>query len=89
MVEKDTEVTKVVFRVWKKQGTVLALFPEQPDDVLGKYCSSYEHIGQHGGADYVHCIQATRPATPEEYADLKAELESIGYNLKIVKRYQR
>ncbi len=28
----------------------------------------------------------TTPASPEEYGDLKAELESIGYNLKIYQR---
>jgi len=49
-------------------------------------CQSYESIGQHGAADYMHCLSATKPATPKEYASLKKELESIGYNLKVMKR---
>ncbi len=66
----------VVFRVWHT-GSVIALFP-QIDEGHG-LCSSYEHVGQHGTADYNHCIASTRPAKPEEYADLKRELESAPY----------
>lgn len=76
----------VVFRVFKDQGNVLALFPEDiqyPDGA----CNSYQHIGQHGGADYSHCIQITRPATPKEYAPLKRELEGIGYSLLVRRKY--
>lgn len=40
------------------------------------------------GADPQGVIQSTKPAKPEEYADLKQELESIGYELETVKRYQ-
>lgn len=28
----------------------------------------------------------TRPASPSEYSDLKAELESIGYNLEVIQK---
>jgi len=80
-------VTKVVFRKWRKEsGEVLALFPEIPADVLGNTCLSYEHIGQHGAADYDLCIRRTRPALPGEYQDLKEELEKIGYRLEVVNR---
>ncbi len=43
----------------------------------------YAHIGQHSAChpDYA---KESRPATPEEYKDLKEELESIGYNLIIL-----
>jgi hypothetical protein len=79
----------VIFRKWKRSegGGILALFPEV-DDTLG-HCSSYEHVGQHGGADYNGCIARTKAATPEEYWPLKLELEQIGYRLKIRRRYQR
>jgi len=73
----------VVFRKWPN-GDILALFPNI-DDNRGM-CSSYEHVGQHGGADYSSCISATKPAAPVEYADLLAELTSIGYDLKIRQR---
>jgi hypothetical protein len=69
----------VVFRVWPN-GDVIALFPDEPADNEG-HCMSYEHFGQHGAADYRHVSSQTRPATTEEAAELKAELENIGYKL--------
>lgn len=82
-MSKDTAITKVVFRKYRS-GEILALFPYE--DWASTTCSSYMHVGQHGGANYVHCIYTTKPATPDEYADLKSELESIGYNLQVIKR---
>jgi len=80
--------TVVIFRVWKGETqTVLALFPEI--DFGNYHCDSYEHVGQHGGADYTGCIARTRPAKPAEYRLLKQELESIGYNLEVRRRYNR
>jgi hypothetical protein len=86
MTEKP--ITKVVFRKWgpAKGGDILALFPEIPADIHGHHCQSYQHIGQHGGADYSLCIGKTAPAAPGEYANLKEELESIGYRLEVVAR---
>ena len=83
---KDTYKTKVVFRVWKglHGNAVIALFPEE-DEGHG-YCSSYEHVGQHGGADYSVVISRTRPASPAEYEALRQELESMGYDLEIRSR---
>lgn len=78
--------TKVIFRKYRNNGDILALFPEVPADCYGKYCQSYEHVGQHGAADYHHCIRITIAAKPAEFADLKTELESRGYCLQIMKR---
>jgi hypothetical protein len=78
-------MTKVVFRAWTN-GDILALFPELPATNDGYTCQSYEHVGQHGAADYHGCLHQTRPATDAEYAELKAELERIGYVLDVVKR---
>jgi hypothetical protein len=76
--------TIAVFRV-DKEDNVFALFPEElagdPD-----LCSCYQHIGQHCAAYYYGCIRQSRPAKPEEYADLAEELRRIGYNLDIRKR---
>ncbi|MFZ5447882.1 MAG: hypothetical protein ACOZFS_04505 [Thermodesulfobacteriota bacterium] len=81
------ERTKVIFRKWRKQdGRVLALFPEIQADIQGHHCKSYEHKGQYGAADYHLCIGRTTPASPGEFADLKAELEKIGYQLDVVDR---
>lgn len=79
----------VVFRRWKDGFGVVALFPEIPADLDGRYCESYEHIGQHGAADYQGVIMATKPVRPKEYADLAEELRQIGYNLRPVKRATR
>ena len=80
----NAEKTKVIFRKFRN-GDVIALFPQIAGSCADYGCSmqSYMHIGQHGAAD---CVTITKPAIPEEYADLKSELEGIGYELKIVKR---
>ena len=84
MTDKDDFKTKVVFRKYRDNGDILALFPDVP---FSSGCiMSYEHTGQHGGAHYGHCIARTKPATEKEYEALRAELESIGYDLEIKKR---
>lgn len=83
----DTEHTAIVFRVWRgKWPTVIALMPYVDHDDAGQYCVSYEHIGQHGGADYAGCIRGTRPATATEYAPLLRELTQIGYRVRAIRR---
>lgn len=84
--QQQTETaTRVIFRVWSN-GDVLALFPDLPADVNGLHVTSYEHVGQHGAADYAGCIGRTRAARPDEYAALAKELTSIGYRLNIRRR---
>jgi hypothetical protein len=82
-MERDTHITAVVFRMLNNK--VLALFPYSIYNGIG-LIDSYMHVGQHSGAQYEHCIEISRPATEEEYKDLKKELESIGYNLRAIKR---
>jgi hypothetical protein len=76
----------VVFRRWRDSGDVIALFPEIPADLFGRYCEAYEHVGQHGGADYHGVIQATVPVRHDEAANLAEELTQIGYNLRPMQR---
>jgi hypothetical protein len=83
--------TTVIFRQWrtKRDGHgVIALFPYEPHDHSGVMCSSYEHVGQHGGADLAGVISRTELARPEAYAALKRELESApyGYDLTVLRR---
>ncbi len=75
-----------VFRRWRDTGGLIALFREVPADDGGLDSQSYEHVGQHGVADYHGVISATRPATGDETASLAAELLAIGYDLHAVKR---
>ena len=97
MFENEEDTTRVIFRMTPRErlanGGLSNLDPEcvafllDVDAKIG-YVMSYMHVGQHGEASvewmYSRCI----PATPEQYADLKAELESIGYILKIRTRWQ-
>jgi len=75
---------RVIFRKWNEGWGVVALFP---DISAGTDCrgfplvTSYEHIGQHGGADLERVMHHTTEATPAEYAELKAELIQRGYKL--------
>jgi hypothetical protein len=83
-------VDLVVFRRWRdRSGDVIALFPELPADVNGRFCDSYMHIGQHGAADYHGVIQHTVPVGPKQYAALAQELRLVGYNLRPVKHASR
>jgi len=79
--EKDIKKTRVIFRKWGN-GEIIALFPDEKWG--GEMITSYEHFGQHGEANYSWVMSITSPATPEEFAMLKDELENLmGYNLKI------
>ena len=81
--------TPVIFRRWRSgDHDVLALFPTIPSSP--GLCSSYQHVGQHGSADYRHCIRMSTPARPDQCADLMAELEGQGYDdLRVYRREQR
>ena len=87
-MEQETQITDVVFRVENQgdfKGTVFAMLPHEVDDRNGNV-TSYQHLGQHSSADYAGCIDTSRPATEEEYAPLKAEMEDIGYSLNVVQK---
>ncbi len=86
---KPDQPTKVIFRKWEGDHSVIAYFPEEPGTNDPSTCASYMHVGQHGAAG---CdIYTTVPAAPEEYASLKKELESAPYHyfLKVVKKFTR
>lgn len=84
----QTDFTFVIFRKWcAAPHEVIALFPELPGDNDPTRCLSYEHVGQHGSADPGITRSLTEPATEAEYADLKKELEAIGYKLIVGKRF--
>jgi hypothetical protein len=87
-MERDTHTTDMVFRVDTTKdfkGQVFALFPHEVSTLDGSV-TFYAHVGQHGSADYNHCIKTSRVATEDEAKDLKAELEGRGYNIQVVKR---
>lgn len=90
-MEQDAEETAVVMRRWRSGSrTVIALFPYVV--ILGTggawLVSSYEHIGQHGPADYGAVIRATRPADwgDPDVAALRRELEGAGFGYRLAPR---
>lgn len=86
MSKENDDTTDVVFRMYPRSqgGDCLALFPRL--SMPSGLCMSYQSVGQHANADYNLCVRSTRPAKPHEYAELKRELESVGYRLRVVKR---
>lgn len=61
--------------------TILAVFPWMHEKIGEVHC--YSHIEQHSraGTEYLESLDR---ATKKEYADLKSELERIGYELKVL-----
>ncbi len=87
-MDKDTHITDVIFRVDTSKdfkGTVFALLPHEVCDKKG-HVTCYQHVGQHSGADYHHCMRTSRLAKESEYKNLKIEMESLGYNFNILTR---
>ena len=91
----DADETPVVFRASRRKepegraAEITAVFPCEPATLQGFDMSCYAQIGQHGACGQ-GWYNGTRAAEPEEYADLKRELESApyGYRLKVYKRIQ-
>lgn len=94
-MKKDTEKTKVRFYIERgSNDDVFAYFPDMQyyggvsKKEAGEYGfdlkmrSCYQHIGQHS-ACHPGYVRGLKKATPDQYKDLKEELESIGYNLEI------
>ena len=90
MKDSKVEKTKVIFRQWKIGCEIIALFPEIATDTFGYNCQSYIRVGQHGAASPSIMLKDTKPAILEDGAVKKLikELEQIGYNLEIIKRFR-
>lgn len=81
--------TPVIFRKFRSNGEVIAMFPTIPGTNNPYVCSSYTHIGQHGSAG-LSLICDTDLAKPAEYESLLRELVAIGYDdLKVYSRSSR
>ena len=89
-MKQDEFKTEMIFRK-EKNGDILAVFPYEPYNDIHNVVGCYAHLGQHGGCHFDYVLKETKPAKPEEYAALYKELESLGYNIKVVRRrnYQR
>lgn len=82
----NTTRIKVIFRKFNHGGDIIALFPDEEFTYSRTTCQSYQHVGQHGEADYNYCVRISKPATPQEYKALLNELIGRGYALNIRSR---
>jgi Rieske Fe-S protein len=80
--EEPEPETPVIFRQ-DRDGSITAVFPTLPASVTGYEMTCYAHVGQHSGCSY-EWYRTTRPVKDNEAAkaELRAELESIGYRLR-------
>lgn len=78
MNDKD----RVIFKLTPGDKQVIAFLPDYQEYTQ---IMCYMHVGQHGTASLEFYWECT-PARPDQYAALKAELESIGYNLDVKRR---
>lgn len=86
ILKKDTRpFTRVVFRRYQRGNDIIALFPDEKATHSG-LIMSYQHVGQHAGADYYGVMRGTRPAKREEFMPLLNELNKRGYRLRVCKR---
>lgn len=78
---KDINKTRVQFLYNPDNNDLFAFFPDEIAGNSRRLC--YSIIGQHSDCtlQYAH---ASEEATPEQYKDLKQEIEGLGYNLDII-----
>ena len=76
------ELVKVDVMFRQDNDGVTAVFPYEIADWEGN-CTCYAHLGQHSSCCW-EWVMETKPAT--EYAELKCELESIGYIVNVIHR---
>ena len=77
-MKAQPQTIDVMFRKYRdKSAEILAVFPYEAHDLYSDFVICYAHVGQHGGAQMEHVHSATRPAKPDEYADLYRELQGI------------
>lgn len=77
--------TRVIFKMSGDEP--IAFFPEHLGSNNPSTCSCYVHVGQHGIADVMYA-SGLPPAKPHEFAELKKELERIGYDLEVVRKFR-
>jgi hypothetical protein len=85
-----SDLNTVAFRTNIKttfKGNVTAVFPYLQHSKESDYIEAYTREGQHHACSREWVLSNSRPSTEIEYADLKAELENIGYNLRVIKRF--
>jgi hypothetical protein len=81
--------TKAIFRYSPKHNEVFALFPYRAhnDETVEGYGDKSGHLNN---MDYYYVLRSSKPATPEQAAELKKKLEEVvGEKIEAVKRRTR
>ncbi len=83
------EKLPILFRKDREGGDIVAFFPTLPSNPDRMVC--YAHVGQHGEASMEYYYYRTKPAKPDEYTELLAELTQIydDCDLVVYKRIPR
>ncbi len=92
-MKKDTYKTPVIF-YWEKiteenpTSDIFAFFPNENyyhalHPLFKDTFTCYAHIGQHSGCSIKYANECKQCENPNEYNNLKNELEGLGYNLDI------
>jgi len=77
LIEKDFDFNNPETFV---ENHILAFFPnEKYNSIEPNVFTCYQHIGQHS-ACHIDYAKECKEATPEQYADLLAELKGQGYD---------
>lgn len=73
-------------RFYKEPDGILAVFPDEKQDSKAGICNGcYAHIGQHGFSHRAYHYRLPK-ATKAEYQAVAAELQSLGYTLKVLNK---
>ena len=80
---KQEHITEMLFRI-ESDGQILAVMPYEIGSPKANNVMCYAHIGQHSSCDYYYVLEKTKPASFEQYKNLKDELEDIGYNIQVI-----
>ena len=83
MIKADKHSTPVIFRKFRDNGEIIAIFPTLPGTNCPNTCMSYMHVGQHGSMD-VSIASIAILVKPSEYIHLKRELQGLGYKLRVI-----
>lgn len=76
-------MTPVIFKLC--EGEPIAIFPREPGSYDPHTMTVYTHVGQHGIGSEPWARDA-KPASPEQYAGLLAELRRLGYDDLVIRR---
>ena len=88
----DTEYDRynlvdVVFLRDTQDGDVFAVFPSEAATVGNpSHMTCYVRVGGHSGAGMAYCEGCREVTDSSVYADLAAELDYVGYNLRVVRK---